>query len=389
MKVLLLDLGKIIRGGQRQVFYLARHLSRTPGFEPLVAVPKRSPLKPLLEEAGIPFADMPSFCDFNPLNIFRLKRLIASFQPDIIHTNDAKGASLASMAKKINANFKLVHSRRVSYKLKPGWSRQKYLLGDAVVAVSKEIQDILISCGIPAKSTCTIHSGIDAEMYDKKPRKHPVLTIGAVGALSSQKGFEVLIESLAYLKQSPDMPEWQCMIAGDGPLLRDLKQQAEKLDLDRSILFLGYQDSKHVLPEIDVLIIPSVDGEGSNAVIKEGWATETPVITSDLPSNLELVTHKHDGLVFRNRDAKELASCIVNGRHFDGPCRKARQQRYAVGHEIHRQSHGTAISRSLSTLWSRVQICQRDHELITELFEFSVKNTDGKSIPPQRPRKTE
>jgi hypothetical protein len=54
LKVLLLDLGKIMRGGQRQVFYLARALSRIDGFEPLVAIPSDSPLKPLLVENAIP-----------------------------------------------------------------------------------------------------------------------------------------------------------------------------------------------------------------------------------------------------------------------------------------------------------------------------------------------
>jgi glycosyltransferase involved in cell wall biosynthesis len=148
-------------------------------------------------------------------------------------------------------------------------------------------------------------------MYTTEARKHPVLTIGAVGALSTQKGFEVLIEALAHLKTTPNMPDWQCLIAGEGPMQHELKRQAETLQLAGSILFLGYRDSREVLPEIDILIIPSVDGEGSNAVIKEGWVTQTPVITSDLPSNLELVTHEHDGLVFRNRDASELAAAIV------------------------------------------------------------------------------
>jgi len=311
LKVLLLDLGKIIRGGQRQVFYLARYLAQTPGFEPLVAVPKKAPLRALLDEAGIPYVTLPSSSDFNPFNVFRLLRIIASHQPAIVHTNDAKGASLAALAKKLIGDFKLVHSRRVSYRLKPGWSKEKYLCGDALIAVSREIQEVLESCGVPSEKTDTIHSGIDADMYTTEKRKHPVLTIGAVGALSTQKGFEVLIEALAHLKQDTSMPDWQCMIAGEGPLQQELKVQAEKLGLAEYILFLGYRDSREVLPEIDILTIPSVDGEGSNAVIKEGWATETPVITSDLPSNLELVTNEHDGLVFQNRDAKELSSAII------------------------------------------------------------------------------
>lgn len=310
MKILLLDLGKIIRGGQRQVLYLARHLAQTPGYEPIVALPAKAPLRPLLEEAGVPCALLPSSSDFNPYNIFRFLRIVAINQPAIIHTNDAKGASLAALAKMCLGEFKLVHSRRVSYRLKAGWSKKKYLHGDALVAVSREIQDVLIECGVPSEKTSTIHSGIDPDTYTKEKHRHPVLTIGAVGALSTQKGFEVLIDALAELKKDTSMPEWQCLIAGDGPLFQELKVQADQLGMAESILFLGYKDSREVLPEIDILTVPSVDGEGSNAVIKEGWASEIPVITSDLPSNLELVTHEHDGLIFRNRDAKELATAI-------------------------------------------------------------------------------
>ena len=40
MRVLLLDLGLELRGGQRQVYYLARALARTPDMEPLVACPR-------------------------------------------------------------------------------------------------------------------------------------------------------------------------------------------------------------------------------------------------------------------------------------------------------------------------------------------------------------
>lgn len=311
MKILLLDLGRIMRGGQWQIFYLARHLTQTPGCTPLVAIPKSAPLVSLLEKTDLPFVELPSSSDYNPLTTFKLWRIIRSFQPDVVHTGDAKGASLAAVAHKTYGSFKLVHSRRVSFRLKPGWSKKKYLQGEAVVAASREVANVLTSCGVPAETTSTIHSGIDAAMYPSESRKHPVLTIGAVGTLNEQKGFGVLIKALAHLKDNPAMPAWQCMIAGDGPLRQELKQQAEKLNLARSILFLGYRDSREVLPEMDILTIPSIDGEGSNTVIKEGWATKTPIIASDLPSNLELVTHEHDGLVFANRNAEELATAIV------------------------------------------------------------------------------
>ncbi|WP_419787866.1 glycosyltransferase family 4 protein [Pseudodesulfovibrio sp.] len=311
LKILLLDMGKILRGGQRQVFYLAMNLMRTDGFEPLVALPAKAPLRPMLEQAGIPYAVLPSGSDLNPLNMISLLGITSRFQPDVVHTNDAKGASLGALLKKFRKNIRLVHSRRVSYALKAGWSKKKYLAGDKLVAVSGEIRDVLVNCGIPEEKTSVIHSGIDASRYTTEKHPHPMLTIGAVGALSSQKGFEVLIDALGVLKEDTTLPPWQCLIAGDGPLLVELKARADRLDLSRSILFLGHRDSREVLPEIDILTVPSVDGEGSNAVIKEGWASGTPVITSDLPSNLELVTHEHNGLVFKNRDPKELAESII------------------------------------------------------------------------------
>lgn len=94
---------------------------------------------------------------------------------------------------------------------------KKYLAGDALVAVSKEIQEVLIASDVPEEKTSTIHSGIDATLYSTEKHDHPVLTIGAVGALSKQKGFEILLESLAELRKIDTMPEWQCLIAGDGP----------------------------------------------------------------------------------------------------------------------------------------------------------------------------
>lgn len=314
MKVLLLDLGKILRGGQRQVFYLARRLAKTPGFEPLVVLPTEAPLKDMLDEAEIPYTLLPSGSDLNPLNILTFLRIVAKKRPDIIHTNDAKGATLASLAKKWPNGFRLVHSRRVSYPLKK-LSRAKYLSGDALVAVSKEIQDVLIQGGIPAEKTRTIHSGIDASRYSTAKNDTQKLTIGGVGALSTQKGFEVLLEALAILKNDNSLPDWQCLIAGEGPQLQELKDMAEELRIADAIFFLGYRDSREVLKEINILVVPSVDGEGSNAVIKEGWASATPVIASDLPSNLELLTDGYDGLVFRNRDAVELAECITRVIH--------------------------------------------------------------------------
>jgi glycosyltransferase involved in cell wall biosynthesis len=78
----------------------------------------------------------------------------------------------------------------------------------------------------------------------------------------------------------------------------DLIRLARELGLEDRIEFCGYVRSAEILPKLDMVVVPSIDGEGSNAVIKEAWAAGVPVLVSDLPSNTELVTHGEDGLVF-------------------------------------------------------------------------------------------
>lgn len=311
MKILLLDLGKNLRGGQRQVLYLARHLLQNENFKPVIAAPKGTPLLAVARSEGIPSYPLLSPSDLNPINIITFFRLLKREKPAIVHTNDAKGASLGALAKLIGKiSFKLVHTRRVSYELKKGWSLKKYDIGDAVVGVSREIQEKVIASGIRKFRTDTIHSGVDLNRYSLDKISNETRTIGAVGALTHQKGTSVLLDSLDVLNKDSGLPTWKCLIAGDGPLMEDLRKKAQSLGLGEKVLFLGYQDSHDFLKQINILAVPSVDGEGSNAVIKEGWATGTPVVASDLPSNLELVTNGENGLTFPNRDSDTLAHAL-------------------------------------------------------------------------------
>lgn len=313
MKVLLLDLGKQVRGGQRQVLYLARYLCDETSIEPVIVALKTSPLVVRAQQYGIPCHTLSSESDLNPANWFSFLRLLQKVKPDIVQTNDAKGASLAAIVKKIYwKTFTLIHTRRVSYKPKRGWSSKKYIQGDAIVGVSQEISQGMIACGVPEDKAYTIHSGIDTSLYisSQSPDKKTRFTIGAIGALTKQKGTRVLFDALVRLQTKANLPPWQCLVAGDGPLMKELQKYAYEQGISDNILFLGHAESVNVLEKIDILVVPSVDGEGSNAVIKEGWATGTPLIVSDLPSNLELITDSKDGLVFPNKDHYALARAI-------------------------------------------------------------------------------
>lgn len=320
MDVLLLDLGLELRGGQRQVYYLARALARSPewqnDFSPLVVCPKGSALAKLLAEEELPFLALPGRSPANPLLLFvlerALRRCMANGVP-IIHTHDAHAATVGAFFKTLHGNrLKLIHSRRVSYPLRSGMRLRKYLRADAVAGVSEEISKGMQEAGLFAEKIHTVHSGIDPERYLPRKKRHDGRFVFlSVGAFTPQKGYTILIQAMSVLREMEDLPPWEVRIVGDGPLFQSILEEAQELNVHPRLALLGRQDSRMVLPSCDALIVPSMDGEGSSGAIKEGWVTGVPVICSALPSNMELVKDKSNGLATPVGNPLALAAAMA------------------------------------------------------------------------------
>lgn len=312
--VLHLDLGGSLRGGQRQVFYLVRHLARSGRYAPLTAAPRRAPLLAELQAARLDVLPLPGRREWDPRLWLLLEGVIRRRAVRILHTHDARAAALGALLKtRFGDRLALVHTRRVSYPLRSGFSRWKYRAADLTVGVSREITDALAASGLPRDRLAVVHSGLDPARYACRPRPakpaDAPLVIGLIGALTPQKGVATLLRALSLLPA--DLPAWRAVIVGDGPLAAELRHLADSLSLSPRVQFAGYQDSRHVLPDLDVLAVPSMDGEGSSGVIKEAWISGAALIASDLPSNLELVTPEADGLAFARSDPAALAEGVA------------------------------------------------------------------------------
>jgi len=311
MYVLHLDLGATLRGGQRQVLYLARRLPLN-GVATAIACPAYAPLGSAAREHGLEVLDLPGRREWSPRSLFFLLRHLRARCPAIIHTHDARAALLGAVLKVLApGSFKLVHTRRVSYALGRGLSRWKYRMADLNVAVSREIAARLAASGLPREQIAVVPSGIDISLYTvQAARESAPLCIGAIGALTPQKGYPVLLDALALLAQRGLPCDWQALIVGEGPLRAGLEAQARRLGLESRVRFLGYVDSREVLPRLDILALPSVHGEGSSGVVREAWASGVALVVSDLESNLEMVDNRTNGLLFRSGVASALAAAL-------------------------------------------------------------------------------
>lgn len=129
MRVLHLDLGRDLRGGQYQALQLIEELK-------LKGVDQR-----FLGPHGEPFS---------------IAKLLVS-APDLIHAHDARSHTLAA----VFGRAPLVVSRRVAFPVKTGWaSRWKYRRPVLFLAVSKYVAGKLMEAGVPANKIEVVYDGV-------------------------------------------------------------------------------------------------------------------------------------------------------------------------------------------------------------------------------------
>lgn len=143
-----------------------------------------------------------------------------------------------------------------------------------------------------------IHNPVNTDLFrpadpgcGEVVRRHTILTVGRHDADSFHKGYDMLIEAVALLRdRRPDLP-LQLTITGTGELLDHHRRQIERLVVQDRVFLAGRvsrSDLIRLYREADVFAFPSrlveLDGEeygeGFGVVNAEAAASGRPVITS-------------------------------------------------------------------------------------------------------------
>jgi len=128
--------------------------------------------------------------------------------------------------------------------------------------------------------------------------------------IAPHKGIHVMIDAFR------DVPKDKAELIIYGvhnPNSKYVKDILARIKRMPNIKFMGkFEDVKIPYSRIDVLIVPSVWHEtGGPLVIREAFATRTPVIASNLGSIPELVRDERNGLLFEPNDPKDLYEKIM------------------------------------------------------------------------------
>jgi len=345
-----------MRGGEVQNLALVRHLARR-GNEAILVAREGSALYEQAKSEGLQTVAWRPCGELDFLAALRLRRLMKSSGARIAHAHTAHALTLALLARFGLAGVRVVASRRVSFPLRSPFSLLKYRSADAVVAVSEIVREGLLKEGLDPAKVHLIPSGVDLARFRDLPSRQEARinlglpeeakVVGVVGALVSHKGHSVLIEALGRL--APMIPDLILVLAGEGPLRDELGQEAEARGLHARLL--GYvEEPAPLYPAMDLLVLPSLSGEGSPGAIKEAAAAGVPVVTTDVGGAGEIFRNEKEALVVPAGNAEALGRAVhkmLTERAFaEDLAASARERVKLFGIEAMAEAH-MALYRSL------------------------------------------
>ncbi|MEJ2642043.1 MAG: glycosyltransferase [Desulfosarcinaceae bacterium] len=198
---------------------------------------------------------------------------------------------------------------------------------DRVYAPSESTKAELVDKGLPADKVCVYPRGIDTERFNPGKRngylqKHHGISGGLnllyVGRVSKEKNLHLLVEAMR--RMSPQYPELNLIVAGEGPYLAEMKAALRHLPCT----FAGYVCGKpleQLYASCDFFVFPSTTDTFGNVVL-EAQASGLPVIVTDRGGPQENMVPDETGLVVAGDDVEALTAAIVAMLTTPGQIRK-------------------------------------------------------------------
>ncbi len=303
--------GNMMGGGQWSLYYLIKHLDKDV-FYPIVLCPAEGELAEKMRGVGaeVICLDVGRIRYLNPSVISKFVSIIKDRQIALIHTDSTTETLYAGIAAKI-MRIPLVWHIRVSER---EWliDRVLSLLATRLILVAKAIES-RFDWLKDTQKTVVIYNGIDLEKFDHFPATPSIreeynitkdtVVLGCIGRIEKRKGPEYLISAMK------DVDNAKLIFVGKGEeeYLKRIKRLCEESGVSHRIIYAGYRiNIPSILKDIDIIVFPTISGEGFSRVILEAMAAAKPVIASDDAGNKEAVINGITGYIVPAKDATAL-----------------------------------------------------------------------------------
>lgn len=196
--------------------------------------------------------------------------------------------------------------------------RKKCIRSSSFLTISEFNREYLERIGLPKEKLAVVRCGVSftPRLDTHVAALRTPIRLGSLGRMVEKKGFDDLLRAVALLKKTGQSVELG--LAGDGPMLPELKLLSVDLGIEDSIHFLGKMDHHEVatwLQTLDVFVLACKkdkrgDMDGIPVVLMEAMSQSVAVISTRISGIPELVVHQHTGLLAEPGNYKDLAEQI-------------------------------------------------------------------------------
>jgi teichuronic acid biosynthesis glycosyltransferase TuaC len=249
---------------------------------------------------------------------------VASWRPDVIlaYFIYPQGCAAVSIGGRLNVPV-ILGARgsdllRISDPLAKWQISRALRSASGVMGVSRHLVERAIDLGAdPGRAVC-IPNGCHNSIFHPRDKRTARRALGLdedqqhilfVGRLVHLKGIQDLIHALARLKKRSRPVRLVCV--GQGPMERELRELAGRLDVTDRVLFTGPKQNHEIgqwLGAADLLCLPSYS-EGSPSVILEALSSGRPIVASAVGGIPDLIDHRC-GILVPPRSPDRLAVAL-------------------------------------------------------------------------------
>jgi colanic acid/amylovoran biosynthesis glycosyltransferase len=202
--------------------------------------------------------------------------------------------------------------------------KDKIRRANFIIAISNFHRRLYIQNGAREEQLHIVFCGIDVKQFPMRAaqRAIPPLRILSVGRLIEKKGFHLLIDACRLLQDHGT--EFECVIAGSGPMEVELRRRIASLDLQDRVIITGKAVLQEALPQFltegDVFVQPCIwsrdnDVDGTPRTLMEAMACGLPCVSTRIVGIPDIIVDGQSGLLVAPDDPQELAEAI--GRLLD------------------------------------------------------------------------
>lgn len=303
-----------------------KHSDRT-RFDTLVALPKGSELVKRFEEIGIntKTINCRGNRSFSIDSFIRYYFLFYKIKPDIVNSHGSLSSRLAATLNRVPVR---IYTRHCVFPLSSiyRYGIVRFIVGtitnflsDKIIAVAHSAKNNLTDMGISSGKIKVIINGAEKryslnERQRKELRKklgieEDEIIITICARLEPCKDHKCLLRAARILKN--DSKKYKILILGSGSLDEELKEYSKSLDVDDTVLFLGFaEDTSPYMNITDINVNCSVGTETSSLALSEGMSIGIPAVVSDYGGNPYMVRDGENGYVYKAGNYRELALLI-------------------------------------------------------------------------------